>query len=114
MDIGSRAVLRRYITVKDFAEAFNDKVLPAAFTLDIISEGSVYFTVRAETGSALKELYKRYCTDRLQRDLQEFLVTDDIRQLADGEVKVRVYIDEKEFREVVDDLKNVDEEGNLA
>ena len=112
--IGVGAVLRRYISVKDFVEAFKDKVLPAAFTLDIISEGSVYFTVRAETGSALKELYKRYCTDRLQRDLQEFLVTDDITQLADGEVKVRVYIDKREFREVVDDLKNVDEEGNLA
>ncbi|XP_015780424.1 PREDICTED: uncharacterized protein LOC107358328 [Acropora digitifera] len=58
VDIGSRAVLRRYITVKDFAEAFNDKVLPAAFTLDIISEGSVCFRIRAETGLALKELYK--------------------------------------------------------
>ncbi|XP_067056257.1 NACHT, LRR and PYD domains-containing protein 5-like isoform X2 [Acropora muricata] len=108
--IGVGAVLRRYISVKDFVEAFKDKVLPAAFTLDIISEGSVYFTVRAETGLALKELYKRYCTYRLQRDLQELLVTDDITQLADGEVKVRVYIDKREFREVVDDLTNVDQE----
>ena len=71
------------------------------------------FTVRAETSLALEELYKRYSTGRLQRDLQEFLVTDDIRQLADGEeVVVSVYIDEKEFREALDDLKNVGEEGN--
>ena len=114
MDIGSRAVLRRYITVKDFAEAFNDKVLPAAFTLDIISEGSVCFTVRAETGVAMKELYKRYSTYRLQSDLQKLLVTDYIRQEAGGDVEVHVYIDEKEFREVVDDLRNVDQEGNSA
>ena len=110
--IGLGAVLGGYISVEHFVEAFKDKVLPAAFTLDIISEGSVYFTVRAETRLALKELYKRYSTYRLQRDLQELLVTDDITQLADGEVKVRVYIDKGEFREVVDDPTNVDQDGN--
>ena len=40
------------------------------------------------------------------------LLTDDIKQLADGEeVVVSVYIDEKEFKEALDDLTNVDQEG---
>ena len=65
------------------------------------------FMVQAETSLALEELYKRYSTGRLQRDLQEFLVTDDIRKLADGgEVVVHVYVDEKEFRKARDDLIN--------
>ena len=87
--------------------------MPAANALRAISEGSVCFTVLAETSVALEELYERYSTGRLQRDLQEFLVTDDIRQLTNGEeVVVSVYIDEKEFREALDDLTNVNQEGN--
>ena len=87
--------------------------LPAANTLRAISEGSVCFTVQAETSFALEELHERYSTGRLQRDLQEFLVTDDIRQLADGEELVlSVDINEKEFRKVLDDLTNVDPEDN--
>ena len=94
-------------------EAFTVATLPAANALRAISEGSVCFTVRAETSLALEELHKRYSTGRLQRDLQEFLVTDNIRQLANGEeVVVSLYIDEKEFREALDDLTNVDQEGN--
>ena len=69
--------------------------------------------VRAETSVALEELHKRYSTGRLQKDLQQFLVTNDIRQLANGEeVVVSVYINEKEFKEALDDLTNVDQEGN--
>ena len=106
-------ILRRCSTLEDFVEAFTVAILPAATELRAINEGSVCFTVRAETSVALEELYERYSTRRLQRDLQEFLVTDDIRQLANGEeVVVSVYIDEKEYREALDDLTNVDQEGN--
>ena len=104
--------MSRYFTVEDFVEAFNDNVLASALTLVRMSEGSVQFMVQAETSLALMELYKRYSIYRLQRDLQSFLVTDDIRQLADGEVKVHVYIDEKEFREALNDLGHKNQEGN--
>ena len=111
--VGTGLILRRCSTLEDFVEAFRTATLPAANALRAISEGSVCFTVRAETSLALEELFERYSTGRLQKDLQEFLVTDDIRQLADGEeVVVSVYIDEKEFREALDDLKNVGQEGN--
>ena len=106
-------ILSRCSTLEDFVEAFTVAILPAAPELRAISEGSMCFTVRAETSVALEELYERYSTGRLQRDLQEFLVTDDIRQLANGEeVVVSVYIDEKEYKEALDDLTNVDQEGN--
>ena len=111
--VGSGLILRRCSTLEDFVEAFRVAILPAATELRAISDGSVCFTVRGETSVALEELYERYSAGRLQRDLQEFLVTDDIRQLANGEeVVVSVYIDEKEFKEALDDLTNVDQEGN--
>ena len=50
-----------------------------------ISEGSLCFTVQAETPVALKELWNIYKDGTLQRRLQEFLVTDDIKQLTDVE-----------------------------
>ena len=106
-------MLCRCSTVEEFAEAFNDAILSAAIVLFAMSEGSVCFTVQAETSLALEELWERYNTGELKRDLQQFLVTDDIRRLADGEeVELGVYIDEKEFREALDDLKNVEQEGN--
>ena len=111
--VGTGLILRRYSTFEDFVEAFRVAILPAAIELRAISEGSVCFTVQAETSVALDELYERYSTDRLQKDLQLFLVTDDIKQLADGEqVVASVYIDEKQFKEALDDLTNVGQEGN--
>lgn len=113
--VGTGSILCRCSTLDDFVKAFGVAVLPTAVVLRSISEGSVCFTVQAETSLALKELYERYRTGRLARDLQEFLVTNNIRQLADGEeVVLSVYINEKELREVLDDLTNVDLEGNGA
>ncbi|XP_067039718.1 uncharacterized protein [Acropora muricata] len=110
--VNSGLILRRCFTFDDFVQAFTVAILPAANVLRDVSEGSVCFMVRAETSLALEELYKRYSNGRLQRDLQEFLVTYDIRQLANGEeVIVSVYIDEKEYWEALDDLTNVDQEG---
>ena len=112
MVVGIGNVLCRCSTVEEFAKDFKDAILPAAIVLCAISEGPMCFTVQAETSLALEELWERYNTGELQRDLQQFLVTDDIRQLADGEAELGVYIDENEFREALDDLKNVDQEGN--
>ena len=110
--IGIGPMLWKSSTFTEYVEGFN-RILPSATKLLGLSEGSVCFMVQAETSLALEELYKRYSTGRLQRDLQEFLVTDDIRQLADGgEVVVHVHIDEKEFRKARDDLINMAKEGN--
>ena len=108
-------MLGKWPSTKEFFEHFNREILPAAARLVALSEGSVCFTVQAETNLALEELYERYSTGRLQRDLQEFLVTDDIRQLADGEeVIVCVQVEEQEFREARNDLKNIDKGGHCV
>lgn len=65
--------------------------------------------VQGETSLALVELYERYSSGRLQKDLQEFLVTDDVRERADTEVVVLVHIDEKEFKEALVDLGREDQ-----
>ncbi|XP_068710479.1 uncharacterized protein [Montipora foliosa] len=104
-------ILHKCSSLEDFVEAFSVAALPTATALRSISDGSVCFTVQAETSSALQELWQRYCNGVLQRNLQDFLVTDEIRELTDGEdVIVSVYIDEKEFKEAVAYLTKVEKE----
>ena len=89
---GARASLR------EFVDAFKEAVLPAATNLRTLSESSLCLTVQAENKQALKTLWERYQDGTLQRNLQEFLVTDDIRQLAGGEeVILSAYIDEQDY-----------------
>ena len=77
---------------------FSEAVLPGATNLRTLSESSLYFTVQAENKQALKTLWEQYQDGTLQRNLQEFLVTDDIRQLASGEeVILSAYIDEQDY-----------------
>ena len=114
MLVGTGLILRRCSSLEEFVEAFRVATLPAANALRAISEGSVCFTVQAENRSGLEALWERYRNGTLQNDLQEFLVTDEIIQLAaDGEeVIVTVYIDEQEFRNALGDLRNIEQQGN--
>ena len=111
--MGTGLVIRRCSSLEEFAQAFTVTVLPAATALRAISEGSVCFTIQAENRSALQQLWKRYQDGTLQKNLQGFLVTEEIRQLADGEeVMVSVYIDEQEFRDSILSSTNDDQQGN--
>ncbi|KAJ7377983.1 CCR4-NOT transcription complex subunit 6-like [Desmophyllum pertusum] len=61
--------------------------------------------VQADTPSALKELWDIYKNGTLQNRLQEFLVTEEIKQLASGEdIEVTVYMDEQEYKQAYLDL----------
>ena len=94
-------------TLDEFVEIFNKVVLPAYTKLVEISEGSLCFTVRAETPAALKELWDIYKDGTLQRRLQKFLVTDDIKQLTDAEdIEVAIFIDEQEYMTSFNFLQN--------
>ena len=97
-------ILRRSSSLEEFVNSFTEAVLPAANTLRAISEGSLCFTVQAETTSALEALWDRYQDGTLQRNLQQFLVTEEIKQLADGEVMLTVQMDEKEYKNALLDL----------
>ena len=97
-------ILRRSSSLEEFVNSFTEAVLPAANTLRAISEGSLCFTVQAETTSALEALWDRYQDGTLQSNLQQFLVTEEIKLLADGELILTVQMDEKEYKNVLLDL----------
>ena len=94
-----------------FANTFKEAVLPFGNCLRAISEGSIRFTLQAENISALDALWQRYQDETLQTNLQEFLVTEEIKQLAGGEVTLTVHIDEDEYRNARLDLMISGKEG---
>ena len=98
--VGSGLVLRSCNSFEEFVDAFNKVVLPAFSKLVELSEkSSLCFTVQAETPSVLNELWSIYKNGTLKHRLQEFLVTEEIKQLASGEdIEVTVYLDEQEYR----------------
>ena len=98
-------LLRRCDSLEEFARLFTEVVLPLGNFLHEIAEGSVLFTIQAENISALKALWEQYLDGTLQRSLQKFLVTEEIKQLADGqEVMVDVEINEQEYKNACLDL----------
>ena len=109
--VGAGMALRSSSSLDEFVDVFN-KLLVAHSKLVQISEGSLCFTVQAEIPSALKELWHMYKSGTLQNRLQEFLVTDEIKQLASGEdVEVAVYIDEQEYKAAYLDLMLLQKQG---
>ena len=99
-------------SLEEFVHTFTTGILPSASKLLSMGGGSMWFTVQAENSSALKELWDRYQDGSLRRDLQEFLVTDDIRQTADGEeVEVTVSIDEQEYNDACLSLFLAEKQG---
>nr|XP_058948232.1 uncharacterized protein LOC131776110 [Pocillopora verrucosa] len=97
-------VLRRSLSIEEFVNAFKEAVLPFGNCLRAISEGSIRFTIQAENISALDVLWQSYQDEKLKTNLQEFLVTEEIKQLAGGEVTLTVHIDEDEYRNARFDL----------
>ena len=105
-------ILRRSTSLEEFVSAFTEPVLPAANTLLAISEGSLCFTIQGENALALEALWKRYLEGTLQKNLQEFLVTDDIKQLGGGEdITLTVNIDEQEYQNARLDLMIAETQG---
>ncbi|PFX14013.1 hypothetical protein AWC38_SpisGene21870 [Stylophora pistillata] len=97
--------LQKCSSRQDYQETFERVVLPSSNKLLEINNGSIRFTVEAENLAALKELWDIYKDGTLQSRLQEFLVTDVIKQLANGEdIVVTVSIDEHEYNEAYFDL----------
>ena len=102
--VGAGVVLYKYSRgdndIQQFANLFNEAILPAANSLRAIGNGSLCFTVQAEDRAALQLLWEEYQDNTLQARLQDFLVTEEIKKLADGEdVIVTVHIDEHEYQD---------------
>ena len=83
-------------------DAFNNYVLPAGNFLVTIAEKCLLFTVQAETPSALETLWKEYMVGTLQKRLQQFLVTEELKALKGEEnLEVMVYIDDQEYKDAL-------------
>ena len=115
LTVNSGMALQKCSTRQDYQETFEKVVLPSSNKLIEISNGSVRFTVESENLIALKELWEIYKDGTLQSRLQEFLVTDEIKQLANGEdIEVTVFIDEHEYNEAYFNLSLLHHQGMLV
>ena len=63
-----------------FVNAFKEAVLPFGNCLRAISDGSIRFALQAENSSSLHALWESYKNETLQTNLQEFLVTEEIKR----------------------------------
>ena len=62
-----------------FVNAFREAVLSFGNYLRAISDGSTRFTIQAENSSALEALRQKYQNETLHTNMQEFLVTEEIK-----------------------------------
>ena len=109
MAVGAGMFLCKYsrgdLDIQQFTAAFDKVVLPAATKLCVITDGSLCFTVQAESREALMALREQYLDGSLQSRLRQFLVNEEINQLTGGEeVVLTVHIDEQEFDDTMLDM----------
>lgn len=105
-------LLRRGCTYEQLLTAVNTCILPAGAKLLQITEGSVYLKVQAESLKALDHLWRWYKNGTLKKRLQVLFVTDEMKELADGEqVEVDVTIDEEEYEKARNELSTFRPKG---
>ena len=103
--VSAMEVLSRWSSFDQLVAAVQTCVLPAGTRLVQITDGCVCLTVQAESLSALKLLWNLYQDGTLQKNLHDFFVTDELRELADGEdMEVNVTIDEDEYQKACIEL----------
>ena len=103
--VSAMEVLSRWSSFDQLVAAVQTCVLPAGTRLVQITDGCVCLTVQAESLSALKLLWNLYQDETLQKHLHDFFVTDELRELADGEdMEVNVTIDEDEYQKACIEL----------
>ena len=107
-------VLSRGSTFDQLVSAVNKCVLPAGTSLIQITEGCVCLTVQAENLASLEALWSLYKNGTLRARLQDFFVTEEVREdLAGGEeLEVVVTIEEGEYQKAFHELSS-EIEGNL-
>ncbi|PFX21943.1 Hemicentin-2 [Stylophora pistillata] len=81
-------VLRKSNSLEEFVNAFNEAVLPFGNFLRAISEGSSRLTIQAENVSDLDALWQSYQDETPQTNIQDFLVTEEIKK-----VRVEEYLE---------------------
>ena len=111
MFVSAGMILYHAETLQDYGTALGH-ALSAGNFLRLIGENCLLLTVQAETLSALEILWKEYHNGTLQTRLQEFLVTEELKQLTGEEVlELTVKIDEKEYKDALLDLMVLEAKG---
>ena len=107
-------VLSRGSTFDQLVSAVNKCVLPAGTSLIQITEGCVCLTVQAENLASLEAFWSLYKNGTLRARLQDFFVTEEVREeLAGGEeLEVVVTIEEGEYQKALHELSS-EIQGNL-
>ena len=101
-------VLNRGLTFDQLVAGVNELVLPVGTILRQISEGCICLTVQAERLASLKALWSLYKNGTLRERLQDFFVTDKVREeLAGGEeLEAIVTIEEEEYQKAFSELSS--------
>ena len=103
--VSAYELLRRGCTYDQLVTAVNTCVLPAGVKLIQIAEGSVILKVQAGSLSSLNTLWRLYTEGKLKESLQTLFVSDEMKELADGEqVEVTVTIDQQEYEKTMEEL----------
>ena len=99
-------ILANWESFSQFITSFSDRVLPADTELANVSEGCVCFTVQANNMKGLTTLWNMYQDGTLKARLYDFLVTDEMKHLADGEenVELTLTIEREEYEKACIDL----------
>ena len=108
-----RSIVHNKTEDPKFPEMVEKIVLPG-FSLLHVRSGCICLTLQADNLSTLKELWERHKSGCLQKSLQELLVTDEIKGMADGkEIKVKVNADLDSYRNAYLHLFIAEKEGGL-
>ena len=101
-------VLSRGSTFDQLVSAVNKCVLPAGTSLIQITEGCVCLTVQAKNLASLEALWSLYKNGTLRARLQDFFVTEEVREeLVGGEqLEVIVTIEEGEYQKALHELSS--------
>ena len=101
-------ILANWESVGQFFRSFAERVLPPDTELADMGEGSVCFTVQANSLNGLTTLWNMYQDGTLKTRLYDFLVTEKVKLLAEAEEKVELTatIEEEDYRRACIDLNN--------
>ena len=96
------------------AGLFASVVLPSGVMIKYLCEGSIICVLEATHLPGLQELWLNYQSGKLLEALEEVLITEELKALADGqEITMSVTLDENIYREVCLELMVVKQKGKV-
>ena len=110
---GTAFILKRYINDPEtLVKLFASVVLPSGIVVKYLCEGSVLCVLEASDLLSLRTLWKSYENGELKKALEEVLITEDLKKLAEGqEIILDVDLDREMYHNVCLDLIVIKEKG---